>query len=141
MTTNIKLMVALNKLNISFHEPLKKNLDSLGVSSSVYLSLAHLASVDKVKVQKLGDIAQISSGTITHTVNKMLSLGYIERVQDECDRRVYWLRISPKGRSYFDTIHTEHMIFLNEMLSVFSDDEKKDFISKIKHFGTKIASK
>jgi MarR family 2-MHQ and catechol resistance regulon transcriptional repressor len=141
MTTNVKLMVVLSKLANSFHDPLTRNLESLGISSSIYLSLAHLNSVEKAKTQRLGEVALISSGTITHTVNKMVKEELIEKIQDTEDKRVYWVKITDKGRALFENVHIEHMKYLDQLLSDFSEEEKLEFIEQVKYFGIHIAQK
>ena len=45
MTTNVKLMVVLNKLNYAFMNELSKNLEQLGMTASAYPMLAHLNEV------------------------------------------------------------------------------------------------
>lgn len=138
MMTNVKFMVVLSKLAQSFNEPLKNNLESLGISVSAYLSLAHLATVEKDKVQKLGRVASISSGTITHTINKLLKDDLIERIQDSDDKRVFWLKITEKGLNRFNEVHAQHMIYLDSILSPFSESEKNEFIEQVKYFGKTI---
>ena len=65
MTTNVKLMVVLNKFNYVFMNELSKNLEQLGITASAYPMLAHLNEVGRAKTQKLGEVAVITSGTIT----------------------------------------------------------------------------
>ena len=74
-----------------------------------------------------------------HTVNKMLKLGYIEKVQDEQDKRVFWIQITEKGRHTFHKIHEEHLKYLDHLLSDFSEEEKLAFIDQIKYFGKTIS--
>jgi len=82
MTTNVKLMVVLSKLNYAFMSRLGKNLESLGMPGSTYPILAHLNIVSREKTQKLGEVAVISSGTITHVVSKMVHKGYVKKSKD-----------------------------------------------------------
>lgn len=138
MTTNIKLMVVFTKLIHSFHNRLAKNLEDLGMNPSMYPMLAHLSEVDQAKTQELGQVALISSGTITHTVNKMIKEGLVEKQQDYNDKRVYWIQITPKGRSAFDQVHQDHMAYLDQLLEPFSEEEKVAFIQEMKHFGKTI---
>jgi len=138
MTTNVKLMVVLSKFNYDFMTKLGKNLESLGMPGSTYLILAHLNIVKKEKTQKLGEVAAISSGTITHVVNKMAHKGYVKKSKDSIDKRVFWVEITDKGREKFRKVDDEHMKYLNSILAVFSDEEKFEFIAQVKNFGKKI---
>jgi MarR family 2-MHQ and catechol resistance regulon transcriptional repressor len=139
MTTNVKLMVVFGKMAHAFHESLGKNLEELGMPFSLYPILGYLNEVERAKTQKLGEVAVISSGTITHTVNKLIKLGYVEKVQDEQDKRVFWIQITKEGKNKFVEVHLQHMEYLNGLLEGFSDDEKLALIELIKIFGKGIA--
>ena len=138
METNIKLMVVMTKLNQAFMNNLGKNLESLGMQASMYTMLAHLNDVGRAKTQKLGTVALISSGTITHTVNKMIAKDLVIKVQDENDKRIFWIEITEYGRKCFMDVHKEHIIYLNDLLSGFTEGEKLSFIEQIKYFGKEI---
>jgi MarR family 2-MHQ and catechol resistance regulon transcriptional repressor len=135
MTTNVKLMVVFGKMAHIFQESLGKNLEELGMPYSLYPILAHLNEVGRAKTQKLGDVAVISSGTITHTVNKLIKLGYVEKIQDEHDKRVFWIQISQEGKKKFIEVHLKHMEYLDGLLEDFSEEDKLALIELIKIFG------
>ena len=139
MTTNVKLMVVLSRLNYVFMSRLGKNLESLNLPTSHYLILAHLDEAGRDKVQKLCEAAVITSGTVTHAVNKLRRHGLVVKKQDEDDRRVFWVQITDKGREVYKRADAQHMTYLGELLSEFSEREKQDFIRQIKHFGKTIA--
>lgn len=141
MNTNVKLMVVLSKLNYTFLNRLGKNLEDLGMSASIYPMLAHLNQVGRAKTQKLGEVAVITSGTITHTVNKLVKQGYVLKVQDDIDKRVFWVEITELGKKVFNEINLEHMKYLDELLEDFTENEKKEFAKQIKYFGKKIEEK
>lgn len=141
MNTNVKLMVVLTKLNHVFLSSLGKNIEDLGMNSSMYAMLAHLNQTGRAKTQKLGETALITSGTITHIVNKMCTLDYTKKVQDKDDKRIYWVEITDDGRRAFNKVNDEHMKYLNDVLSDFSDEEKLEFIENIKYFGKNIQDK
>ena len=138
MDTNIKLMTVMTRFSNTLLKRLGDNLESSGMLTSVYVMLSHLYVVNRAKTQKLGEVAVITSGTITHLVKKMVQLGYVIKVQDEADKRVFWVEITDQGREAFLEVHTEHIKYLNNLLSPFSDEEKKTFIEMVKHFGLTI---
>lgn len=138
MDQDIKLMVVLGKLNKVFLGRLFKNIESLGMNASWYLMLAHLNTVGKARTQKLGEVALITSGSITPAVNKMEKIGYVKKEQCQEDKRITWVKLTPKGKEVFDEVHKEHIKYLNDMLSSFTENEKEDFVDKIKYFGKTI---
>lgn len=138
MNTNIKLMTVFSKLSYVFIDTLNKNLESLGIQSSAYLMLAHLNEVGKAKTQKLGEVAVITSGSITHMVNRLEKQGYVIKAKDEMDKRIIWVSITQVGREAFEKVHTVHMEYLDDLLSEFSEEEKLALIEQIKYFGKTI---
>lgn len=138
METNIKLMVVFSKLNNAFANSLGTNLKELNLPASMYPILAHLNKVEKEKTQKLGEIAVITSGTITHIVKKLEKLNYVTKAKDENDKRITWVKITSKGKSEFLKVHKQHMLYLNNLLSEFNENEKQEFIDQMKYFGKTI---
>jgi len=57
--------------------------------ASAYPMLAHLNEVGRGKTQTLGKVAVITSGSITHMVNKLIKRGYVIKIQDKKDKRVF----------------------------------------------------
>ena len=140
MTTNVKVMVALTKLNHALMAKLGKNLEMLGMLPSIYTILAHLNIVRRDKTQNLGEVALITSGTITHIVNKMIKLNLVKKQQDEKDKRVFWISITEEGQKKFQEVNETHLKYLDELLKDFSNDEKNLLIKQLKYFGKKIRS-
>jgi len=111
------------------------------MSASAYPILVYLNQVGRSKIQKLGEVAVITSGSITHMVNKLIKQGYVIKVQDEDDKRIFWIEITEFGRSEFTKVHTEHVKYLDELLSDFTEEEKDIFIEQVKYFGKTIEKK
>jgi MarR family 2-MHQ and catechol resistance regulon transcriptional repressor len=139
--TNIQLLVVLQKMNNVFIKVLGKDLEERGMIASVFSILTYLNQVEKAKIQKLGEVAVITSGTITHVVNKLIKQNFIVKTQDMNDKRVYWIRITELGRTELLKVQDEHMKFLNELLSDFTEEEKLQFIEQIKYFCKTIEKK
>jgi DNA-binding MarR family transcriptional regulator len=141
MIDDVKIMVVFGKLHSVFMNTLDKNLESLNMPSSAYEMLVYLNEVGRTKTQTLGEIARITSGSITHMVNKLEKQGYIVKIQDEEDKRVFWIEITDFGRKEFLKVHTEHLKYLKELLSDFTKEEKEVFIEQVKYFGKTIEKK
>lgn len=140
MDTNIKIMVVLQKLSMAFNNQLGQNINDLGLTTSEFTIMAHLNAVDREKTQRLGEVAFITSGTITYTVTKLVEKGYVRKQQDEEDKRVYWVELTEKGAAFYTSVFTAHKKFLDAIFGQFSEDEKLAFIEQMKYFGKKIES-
>ena len=84
---------------MAFLNEVGKNINDLGLTISEFMILAHLDAKQQERTQKLGEIAHITSGTITHAVNKLIKQGCVEKFQDEEDRRVFWVKLTAAGRA------------------------------------------
>lgn len=74
-------------------------------------------------ISEIGDTAMISKAQMTQSIDKLTSLGMLERVSDPRDRRKTSIVITKKGEkalATFDTAVKKRMI---ETLSWLSDDE------------------
>ncbi|MCF7926111.1 MAG: MarR family transcriptional regulator [Candidatus Izimaplasma sp.] len=138
MDLNIKLVVVLQKLNQSLLSRLEKNLLELKITPSMYTMLAHLYNVKKETTQKLGEKAFVTSGTITHLVNKLKKRKFVTKIKDKTDNRVYWIEITNKGETFFQSIHQQHKVYLDSLLSTFDYTTKHELIKQLKYFGKEI---
>lgn len=141
MDTNIKLMVVFTKMAKAFQEKLGNDLEKHGMPYSEYPILAHLNEVGRAKTQKLGQVAVITSGTITHVVNKLVKQGYVEKVQDQDDKRVYWVQITHNGKMAFEKVHEAHIEYLNYLLEEFTEEDKELMITSMKQLGKMVDKK
>jgi MarR family transcriptional regulator, 2-MHQ and catechol-resistance regulon repressor len=138
MDTNIRLMVVVQKLNMTFNSTMGKNISDLGLTTSEFIVLAHLNNKEKEKIQNLAKIAFVTSGTATYIVNKLINQGYVMKNQDDRDKRVFWISITDNGEKRYLAVFRKHMIYLNKVLGKFSEKEKLEFIEQVKYFGKHI---
>lgn len=73
----------------------------------------------------------LEKGSFTPVANHLIELGYIEKVPDPKDKRVYNLRLLESGESLTNEIIAKHNIFANKMLEKLTEEEKKNYFSAI----------
>ncbi len=94
-----------NKLAISFYrnaarQQKMEEIGSLGAADTITLEMVYLLGGPTCK--ELADFLRISTPNLTYRVNKLVSRGYLEKVQDERDRRRYHLRVTDKFMAYYE---------------------------------------
>ncbi len=92
--------------------------DGLG-STLVYT----LATIDREGPMTLGDVAtaeRVSPPTITAAVGKLEALGFVARVRDERDGRVWRVETTDAGRDHLATTRTRRTAWLVERLQQLS---------------------
>lgn len=82
-----------------------------------------------------------TSGNIPVIVKNLEKDGFITRNQDESDRRKYILTLTEKGKDLMDEIVPENLKFMDELISLWDDEDKEDLIKLMNKFRRKYEEK
>jgi DNA-binding MarR family transcriptional regulator len=93
------------------------------------LTMRQIAYLDKIMhmdeptFSELADEWRISKPSVSAIVGTLIRKGFVEKVQDHDDKRVYHVVITEKGRE-FDKIHQQvHAQMVNSLLSGLDQEE------------------
>ncbi|MBS5942053.1 MAG: MarR family transcriptional regulator [Finegoldia magna] len=78
-----------------------------------------------------------TSGNIPVIVKNLEKDGFITRKQDESDKRRFILDLTDKGKDLMDEIVPENLKFMDELISLWNDDEKEELIILMNKFRRK----
>lgn len=78
-----------------------------------------------------------TSGNIPVIVKNLEKDGFITREQDESDKRRFILDLTEKGRDLMDVIVPENLKFMDELISLWDDDDKEELIILMNKFRRK----
>lgn len=78
-----------------------------------------------------------TSGNIPVIVKNLEKDGFITREQDEFDKRRFILDLTDKGKDLMDEIVPENLKFMDELISLWDDDEKEELIILMNKFRRK----
>lgn len=78
-----------------------------------------------------------TSGNIPVIVKNLEKDGFITRKQDEFDKRRFILDLTDKGKDLMDEIVPENLKFMDELISLWDDDEKEELIILMNKFRRK----
>ena len=82
-----------------------------------------------------------TSGNIPVIVKNLEKDGFITREQDESDKRRFILDLTDKGKNLMDEIVPENLKFMDELISLWDDDEKEELIILMNKFRRKYEEK
>ena len=82
-----------------------------------------------------------TSGNIPVIVKNLEKEGFITRKQDESDKRRFILDLTDKGKDLMDEIVPENLKFMDELISLWDDDEKEELIILMNKFRRKYEEK
>jgi DNA-binding MarR family transcriptional regulator len=58
----------------------------------------------------------VSNGNVTGVVTRLESYGLVQRINNTTDRRVFHIKLTPKGQKSFAVMAQQHETWVNEML-------------------------
>lgn len=98
-----------------------------------------LEAIDRSEGKTMGEVAKrlrITQGTLTVNINRLTNKGYVYRVQDENDRRIYRLKLMDKSKHVLSVHQMFHDQLINEVLHELSDDEKALLVDSLGQVNT-----
>jgi DNA-binding MarR family transcriptional regulator len=101
---------------------LSKELNQSKLSYSQFFLLTYLASEEHLTMTDIAKKMAHSTAAATGLVDRIESLGYVERIHASEDRRKIMVRISPKGAEIVSHMRKEIAIDLAGILSAMDDE-------------------
>ncbi|WP_191565503.1 MarR family winged helix-turn-helix transcriptional regulator [Metabacillus idriensis] len=99
------------------------HLNQVGLSKTHILILKILKTEGLKRPSILAEQLQITTGGVTVLTNKLIKEGFIQKCQNERDRRVYNLEITDHGKEFLDTAHRQINNQIEKMFGMLSDSE------------------
>lgn len=78
-----------------------------------------------------------TSGNVPVIVKNLEKDGFITRKQDESDKRRFILDLTDKGKNLMDEIVPENLKFMDELISLWDDEDKEELIILMNKFRRK----
>lgn len=74
---------------------------------------------------------EITVGTLTTAINKLVKKGYVNRERNEVDRRVVSIRLTKKGQLVYRLHEKYHAQMIHNVVQMMSEEEEQIFIKGI----------
>jgi DNA-binding MarR family transcriptional regulator len=84
-------------------------------------------------ITEIGHMIKVAKAQMTHSIDKLTSLGMIERVPDAADRRKTGIRLTAEGKMLIAKIDRAVEKRMKEMLSLLEDEELAKFLEALKY--------
>ena len=133
--TGEALWEAVRKFNSLGHECNLEISDKLGMSELQLNQLHYLKIIDRTVNMTFGKFTQILKVTkpsVTEIVNKLIKLDVVEKSQCTRDKRIFYIKLTEKGRNITRLPFLAEQRVVDIMVSVLDDEEIDRFIKIIK---------
>lgn len=105
-----------------------------GLQKGQYMFITRVCENPGINFIELSDMLKVDKATTTKAVKKLIDIGYLNKEQDENDKRGYKLNPTPKALVIYEKIMAEESKQLEISFKGFSEEEKKiatDLIEKM----------
>jgi len=102
---------------------LLRQQDQSGLSPTTTAMLAAIGRDGPITLGELAAHEQVAPPTITKSVDKLESAGFVERLRDTADRRVCRVTLTTAGRKQLDTNRSRRTAWLARQLRALPDDD------------------
>ena len=122
---------ALNKINRATNKVYIK----YGLTSAQFAVLEALYHKGDLSIGEVQEKILSTSGTIPVIVKNLERDGFLERYNDEKDKRRYILHITEKGRKLMDIVYPENEEIIISMMNLWDKREQEEILNYMKRFG------
>ncbi len=122
---------ALNKINRATNKVYTK----YGLTSGQFAVLEALYHKGELSVGEVQDKILSTSGTIPVIVKNLEKEGFLQKSNDESDKRRFILQITQKGKELMDIIYPENEDIIISMINVWNKEEQEVILNYMRKFG------
>jgi DNA-binding MarR family transcriptional regulator len=102
-------------------------VEELGLSMTQMKTLHTLdMCMDELSVKALSEELHLSLPAASRVADGLLKRGYVERREDEHDRRMKRIRITPEGRDVVERMQRARLVGLEQFAASLSPDQRRE---------------
>lgn len=94
-----------------------------GLTHAQFDIIATLGNTSGMSYKELGDKTLITKGTLTGVIERLEQKGLVERQRNDCDKRSFFVRLTPEGERTFCTVFPEVIAQGGKVFADFTDDD------------------
>ena len=114
--------------------PFKETLHG-EMSLETYYCMETLRKCETLTMTELAQQLKVPKQQATKLVDALYKHGFIERLNKENDRRMIWLRLTPKAAAYLDEYYLKNKDFLRSLEEKLSEEELQKLNEAVRLLG------
>ncbi|MEP7345731.1 MAG: MarR family transcriptional regulator [Gemmatimonadaceae bacterium] len=111
------------------------SIETTGLCASDFGVLEALLHRGPLPVNVLGKKLLLTSGSMTTSVDRLVTRGLVERKDDPGDRRVRVVALTAAGRRLIKAAFARHETHLDDVVAVLTRDERTTLVSLLRKLG------
>jgi MarR family transcriptional regulator, 2-MHQ and catechol-resistance regulon repressor len=114
-------------------------IEGTGLGNSDFRVLEVLLHKGPLPVNTIGPIVNLTPGSISIAVERLVEKGLVSRVESAEDRRVRMVALTPAGNNLIVAAFQKHAAQMRRVFSELSAEELRDFEMALKRIGKRAA--
>jgi len=106
-----------------------------GLGESDFRVLEVLLHKGALPVNVIGPKVNLTPGSISVAVDRLYCRGLVSRVEDQGDRRIRVVALTPAGRDLIESVFQRHAEAMEELFAPLSSEERLEFERQLKTVG------
>ena len=116
------------------------NFEESGLGLSDFAVLEALLHKGPLPVNVIGPKVNLTPGSISVAVDRLVAKGLVSRAESSQDRRVRIVTLTPRGKSVIIPVFRAHAATMEKVFSGLSRDEMRQFEQQLKRIGKQAES-
>ena len=116
------------------------NLEETGLGLSDFAVLEALLHKGPLPVNVIGPKVNLTPGSISVAVDRLVAKGLASRAESPADRRVRIVALTPRGKGVITPIFNEHVATMEKVFAGLSRDEMRQLERQLKRIGKQAES-
>jgi MarR family transcriptional regulator, 2-MHQ and catechol-resistance regulon repressor len=116
------------------------DIERAGLGDSDFRVLEVLLNKGPLPVNVIGPKVNLTPGSISVAVDRLLEKGFVSRTESTEDRRVRVVALTPRGKSVITPIFRAHVATLEKVFAGLSRHELRQLEQQLKHVGKQAES-
>jgi MarR family transcriptional regulator, 2-MHQ and catechol-resistance regulon repressor len=129
----IKAMRALTRYGVAA-------IEDTGLGESDFRVLEVLLHKGLLPVNTIGQIVDLTPGSISVAVDRLVEKGLVSRVESTEDRRVRIVALTPRGKDLIVPAFRNHSVQMRRVFSELNAEELRDLEAALKKIGKRAAA-
>ena len=129
-------VMEINKLLVEVYDDIGKiEIESLKQGEFKDLSISEIHTIEAIGMyteKTMSEVAaklEITTGTLTTAVDKLIKKGYVERNRNESDRRIVNIKLTKRGKLAYRIHEKFHSDMVKRVMDGFTEQEEVVLIS------------
>lgn len=108
MNNEFKVVIGIMRASNLLVDDLKKTLKNYPINTTEFSVMEFLYSKGEKSIQEIRDRILLASGSATYVIDNLEKKGYVNRIVNQNDRRVAYIKLTEAGKDLINDIFPTH---------------------------------